>query len=189
MSKILSFIKKHAKMLIIILAAVLVVTGTTVGLVIGLSEDDPQAPVTFPGITPDYPAPPVDEGAEDYEGENGGKLEAPEEGGSAVSLIYSDKVTIDLSDKKATLDFRNPSASLQNMTVQLVIQDQVVAESGLLVAGKRLSELSLKEGMENNIPVGYYNQNAKFVIRYYDPATNECAIINTEIALMVTVQE
>lgn len=182
---------KKLRIIVLAVIAALLVTAAAVIIIVNVTKNNQSDPgvITFPGITPDYPAPPVEEGAMDIAGGDEGKLEAPEEGGSAVGLIYSDEVTIDLSDKKATLDFRNPKKSLQNMSVQVVIQDQVVAESGLLLPGKRIKELSLKEGMETKIPAGYYNKNAKFLIRFYDPETNECAIINSEIALKITVQE
>lgn len=148
-------------------------------------ELPPGGTVTIPGITPDYPAPPLDEGAEDVEDDEG-KLEAPE-GGGAVGMIYTTEVEIDLSDKKATILFANPNRSTHNVTVQLVVQDVVLAESGLLTPGKRITSLDLKDGI--SVPEGVYAQNAKFVVRFYDPETNECSIVNSEIAVTVTVRQ
>ena len=178
--------KTTLNILIISIAAVLVVA-LTIGAILLFGNDDPTP--TPPGFTPDYPAPPVDDGAEDFEGGDEGKLEAPEEGGSAVGLIYSIDVQIDLSEEKVTLYFANPQRSLQNMFLQLVIQDQVVAESGLLLPGKQISELDLKEGFKDTLPIGYYTTNSKFLIRYYDPESNQCALVNTEILVKVTVTE
>lgn len=173
------------RILLILLVSVMLLSLLAAMVACGEEETPEPLPVP-PGLTPDYPAPPIEEGAEDIGGENGEKLEAPE-GGSAVGLIYQTAVTVDLSDKKVTLDFRNPQKSLQNMSLQLIVQDQVLAESGLLTPGKRLSTLTLEDGV--TVPVGYYATNAKFLIRYFDPETNTCAIINTEIAVKVTVQE
>ena len=178
--------KTTKKILIILIAAVLVVLLAIVAILL-FERCNPTPPT--PGFTPDYPAPPVDDGAGDIGGGDEGKLEAPSEGGSAVGLIYSIDVKIDLSEEKVTLYFGNPKRSLQNMFLQLVIQDQVVAESGLLLPGKQISELALKEGFKDTLPIGYYTTNTKFLIRYYDPETNQCALVNTEILVNVTVTE
>ena len=185
MNKILSFIKSHKKLLIIILACLLLATTTTVVLVVTLTPDEPGGPVTIPGITPDYPAPPLEEGAEDVE-DNEDKLDAPA-GGGAVGMIYSNEVEIDLSDKKVSLLFANPNRSTHNVSIQLVVQGNVLAESGLLTPAKRITTLDLKEGI--NIPAGVYATNAKIVVRFYDPETNECSIVNSEIVVTVTVRE
>ncbi len=177
------------KKILIIVLAVLLVAGIIVGAILLFGGDDepdtPGGTVTIPGITPDYPAPPEDEGAEDVEDDEE-KLDAPE-GGGAVGMIYSNEVSIDLSDKKATLLFANPNRSTHNVTVQLVVQDVVLAESGLLTPAKRITELALKDGI--TVPEGVYAQNAKFVVRFYDPETNACSIVNSEIAVTVTVRE
>ena len=177
------------KKILIIVLAVLLVAAIIVGAILLFGGDDepdtPGGTVTIPGITPDYPAPPEDEGAEDVEDDEE-KLDAPE-GGGAVGMIYSNEVSIDLSDKKATLLFANPNRSTHNVTVQLVVQDVVLAESGLLTPAKRITELALKDGI--TVPEGVYAQNAKFVVRFYDPETNACSIVNSEIAVTVTVRE
>ena len=73
--------------------------------------------------------------AQAIEDDSGEKLEA-EEGGGAVSLTYSNEVTIDLSDKAASLVFANPGKSVQDMVVQIVIDDTVIVQSGHLKAGQ-----------------------------------------------------
>ena len=178
----------RVKLLISALAIVLVAIIVIGAILLFGGDDGPDTPdgtVTIPGITPDYPAPPEDEGAEDVEDDEE-KLEAPE-GGGAVGMIYTTEVEIDLSDKKATILFANPNRSTHNVTVQLVVQDVVLAESGLLTPGKRITSLDLKDGI--NVPAGVYAENAKFVVRFYDPETNACSIVNSEIAVTVTVRE
>jgi hypothetical protein len=152
--------------------------------------ENPDDPDKGPGIlTPDYPAPPEEEGGEDI-GDDEEKLETPE-GGGAVGLVYSDKVTIDLSDKKATFRFDNPSRSTNNMELQLLIQDIVVMKSGTLTPGKRLTSLDLDDAVLAQLAPGVYGStsNAKFRVYFYDPVTNERAVVNSEIAVTVTVQE
>ena len=173
------------RLIIIILAALMAAIVATVALVVMLTPDDPDGPITIPGIVPDYPAPPLDEGAESVE-DNEDKLDAPE-GGGAVSMIYSDEVSIDLSDKKVTLLFANPNRSTHNVSIQLVVQDVVLAESGLLLPSHRITSLDVKDGI--NIPAGVYANNAKIVIKFYDPNTNACSIVNSDILVTLTVRE
>ena len=181
----------RVKLLISALAVVLVAI-IVIGAILLFGGDDgpdtPDGPVTIPGITPDYPAPPLDEGAEDVEDDEE-KLDAPE-GGGAVGMIYTTEVEIDLSDKKATLLFANPNRSTHNVTVQLVVKGLVLAGSGLLTPGKRSTELNLAADIDaTKVPAGVYAQDAKFVVRFYDPETNACSIVNSEIAVTVTVRE
>lgn len=151
------------------------------------SDVTPGGTVTIPGITPDYPAPPPEEDAEDVEDDED-KLDAPT-GGGAVGMIYSTEVSIDHSDKKATLLFGNPNRSTHNVTVQLVVKGVVLAESGLLKPSQRITSLDLEENINATlVPEGVYANDAKFVIRFYDPTTNACSIVNSEIAVTVTVR-
>lgn len=120
--------------------------------------------------------------------DNGDKLDAPE-GGGAVSLIYTTNVTIDLSDKKATLLFGNPKKSTQDMVVQIVVKDQVIVQSGSITPGNRVTTLDLLSDVLE-LGVGTYtSENCKFVVLYYDQDSGEKAILNTEIPITVTIQE
>ena len=175
----------NKKILLILLVSVVLIGAIITTIVLVNKNKTPDGPVTIPGITPDYPAPPLEEGAEDVEDDEE-KLEAPS-GGGAVGMIYSNEVEIDLSDKKVSLLFANPNRSTHNVSIQLVVQGNVLAESGLLTPAKRITTLDLKEGI--NIPAGVYATNAKIVVRFYDPETNECSIVNSEIVVTVTVRE
>lgn len=176
--------EKNKKILIIALICVLTVALMVTGivLIVKLNEED-EPPV----ISPDYPAPPAEEGAEDI-GDDEEKLDAPT-GGGAVGLVYSDEITVDLSDKKATFRFDNPSRSTQNIAIRLLVQDVVIFETGTLTPGKRVTTADLAQGVEAQLQPGVYESNAKFVVYFYDPVTNERAVVNSEIAVKVTVQE
>ena len=89
---------------------------------------------TAPVLAPDYAPVEEESNAQAIEDDSGEKLEA-EEGGGAVSLTYSNEVTIDLSDKAASLVFANPGKSVQDMVVQIVIDDTVIVQSGTLKPG------------------------------------------------------
>ena len=136
-------------------------------------------------LAPDYAPVKKEEHAENIENDDDTKMEA-EEGGGAVGMIYSDQVTVDLSEKTATLFFGNPGKSLQDMVLQIVIRDEIIVQSGTIVPGKQVRTLDLLPGKEKLLAEGAYD--AKFVAYYYDTETGERAMLNTEILITVTVQ-
>ena len=140
---------------------------------------------TTPVLAPDYAPQDSEENAEKIEDDSDSeKLEQPE-GGGAVSLTYSKEVTIDLSENKAKLLFGNPSKSNQDMLIQIVIQDTVILQSGILSPGYRVTRLDLFD----NVKLSEGKYNGKFVIYYYQKDTGEKAMLNTEIPLTITVKE
>lgn len=141
---------------------------------------------TAPVLAPDYAPVEEESNAQAIEDDSGEKLEA-EEGGGAVSLTYSNEVTIDLSDKAASLVFANPGKSVQDMVVQIVIDETVIVQSGTLKPGNQITTLNLLDGAEKQLQPGGYD--GKFVVFYYDPDSGEKAVVNTEIPITVTVQE
>jgi hypothetical protein len=174
---------KKLRIIVLAVIAALLVTAATVIIIVNVTKDDEPD-------TPDYLVPDYEVNATPIEGEDPGeKLEAAE-GGGAVSLIYYDQVTVDLSDNKVYLRFDNPSKSVNNMTLEISIKDTVLAKSGALQPGYRLTELPLQAGVAEKLAAGYaYVDGAKYTIYYYDPTTGERAIVNTEIPITVTVQE
>lgn len=139
-----------------------------------------------PVLTPDYAPQQEEPNAQDIGDGDAEKLEAPQ-GGGAVGLTYSAEVTIDLSEEKASLMFQNPSRSTSDMVVQVVIQDEIVAQSGKLVPGKEITTLDLLPGEAKKLAPGGYD--AKFVVLMYDSDTAEKAMLNSEAAISVTVVE
>lgn len=139
-----------------------------------------------PVLAPDY-APQIEErNAETIPDDPGEKLDQPKGGGS-VSLTYAKEVSIDLSDKKASLIFANPGKSNQDMVLQVVIQDQVIIQSGTLKPGNQVTSLDLLDGTAGKLAVGGYE--GKFVVFFYDQSTGEKAVINTEIPISISVNE
>lgn len=137
-----------------------------------------------PTLSPDYAPQETEQHAQTIPDDTGEKLEKPEGGGS-VSLTYSNKVTIDLSDRAAALYFANPGKSNQDMVIQIVIQDTVILQSGTLTPGRQVKKLDLLEGAEKLLAEGGYT--GKFVVLYYDQETGEKAMVNTEIPITVNV--
>lgn len=138
-----------------------------------------------PVLNPDFPPQDTEQNAEPIPGGSDDKLDH-EEGGGAVNLRFEDDVLIDLSDKEASLFIANPKRSTQDMMVLLIIQDNIIAQSGRLLPGYQIKELDMYKGSEKLLVEGVYS--GKFVLYYYDPETNERAMVNTEIPVTVTVQ-
>ena len=114
---------------------------------------------------------------------SGGKLETSQ-GGGAVSLSYNSKVEINLNDKKVTLKFKNPYKSTQNMKLQVIIEDNTIAESELIPPGYSIYNLDLKD----NIILKKGNYEGKFKIQYYSEENQENAIIDTDIPVEISVK-
>lgn len=136
-------------------------------------------------LTPDYAPRREDKYAQSLDDQGDKKLEQVQ-GGGAVSLTYSTKVTVTLDDGMASVYFANPSKSNQDMVLQLVVQDVILAQSGKLSPGKQLDTLELLEGAASRLQPGGYN--GQFVVLFYQPDTGEKTIVNTEIPVDVTVQ-
>lgn len=137
-------------------------------------------------LTPDYAPQLEDVNAEVIEGDNESKLDKPE-GGGAVGLTYMPEVTIDLSDETATFMFQNPNRSNSDIVLQIVIQDEILGQSGKLVPGKQLTSMELLDGAANKLSVGGYD--GKFIILFYDPESAERSVLKSEGAITVNVVE
>ena len=136
-------------------------------------------------LTPDYAPRQEDKYAQSLNDQDDEKL-AQAEGGGAVSLTYSTQVTVTLADGTASVYFANPTKSNQDIVLQLVVQDVILAQSGKLSPGRQLDTLELLENAASRLqPGGYQGQ---FVVLFYQPDTGEKTIVNTEIPVDVTVQ-
>jgi hypothetical protein len=135
-------------------------------------------------IAPDYAPREEEVAAKPIPNEGDTKLDAPENG-SAVSLTYSDQVTLDLSEESATLMFANPSRSKQDMLLQIIVHDTIVVQSGRILPGNQVTELELLSGVVEKLSPGGYD--GSFIISFYDPESREKALVNTEIPITITV--
>lgn len=141
---------------------------------------------TRPALAPDYAPQEEEQYAETIPNDHGEKMDQPEGGGS-VSLVYSKEVTIDLSDESVALYFANPGKSNQDIVLQIVIQGEVVVQSGTLKPGNQVSTLNLLDGAARKLAAGGYD--GTFMVLYYNPDTGEKAVVNTEIPIAITVNE
>lgn len=139
-----------------------------------------------PGLAPDYAPGQTEPNATPVE-DDGSKLDVPE-GGGGISIEYVSSVDIDLSDNKATFQYTHPAKSTQNIVLQIVVKDTVIAQSGLITPGNRLTELTLLDGAAGKLSAGTYT-DAQFKILSYDPQSGEKAMVDTVAQITVTVQE
>lgn len=132
-------------------------------------------------------APKVDSVAEQME-DTGEKMSAPD-GGGAVSLTYSTLVIVSTEEQTAEIIFENPSRSTKDAALQLFLkgekegQEKLLAESELIPAGYKLSEMKLKDHL--NLNSGNYE--GVMVVSYYDPESGEKEVVDTNIPVSVTV--
>lgn len=175
-------VQKRKKTWIVILLLGLV-TAIAIGVTVwALFFRQPEVSV----LAPDYAPQEIEQNAEDMEDSGKDKLDAPEGGGS-VDLMFQDKVSIDLSDNAATLYYGNPSQSTQDVLLQIIVQDKLIAQSGRIVPGNLVKKLDLAEGATDILEPGGYD--GKLVLSFYNPDTGEKATLNTEIPVKITVTE
>ena len=134
-------------------------------------------------IAPDR-VPEQESNAERIEDDADDKNDAPENGG-AVSLTFSKDVSVNLTDKKISLYFANPQRSTHNVVLQIIIRDNLIAQSGTISPGNQVNELKLIDNAEKMLAKGGYD--GKFVVHYYDVESGEKAVLNTEIPVNVKV--
>ncbi len=138
-------------------------------------------------LAPDYAPPKVEDNAE-FVGGDGEKLESSAGGGSVV-ILFSDGVTVDLSDRKATFSYTNPGESNQNVLVQVVVQDTVIAQSGVVEPGHKLTVLDLLEEVQQSIMLSPGVYEGKLSLHFYNPETGEKAVLNSDLPMKITVQD
>lgn len=140
-------------------------------------------------LAPDYPLVEQEPNAFPSK-DNETKLEAADNGG-AVAIIYSDQVSYDLSDNKLTLQYTNPSNSTAAVIVQIIIygpngEEYLLAESGAMVPGYAVT--TLDGDMDSSIVLVEGAYSGVMRLLFYNPATGERAIVNTEIPVTITVE-
>lgn len=175
-----SKISKKGLILIVLLSVGIVVCiAVTVWAVFFRSAGGPE-------LTPDYAPEETEPNVTPVTGD-GSKLDVPS-GGGGISLEYVSRVNVDLSDNTATFKYTHPAKSTQNIVLQIVVKDTVIAQSGLILPGNQLCELSLIKGMAEKLSPGTYT-DAKFRILSYDPKSGEKAMVDTVAEITVVVQE
>ena len=133
-------------------------------------------------IAPDK-IPSADNNIEKIPGDADIKNESPADGG-AVTLTFSKDVTIE--NGKAELYFANPGKSTHDIVLQIIIRDNVIAQSGAIAPGNQIKSLDLAEKADEILTKGEYD--GRFMVYYYDKQNGEKAVLNTEIPVNISVK-
>lgn len=165
-------------LLLLLLLLLITVASVTVSVVTVLRGSEKKPP--------DYLLPPDDTNAETMGGETPDDTMAPpSEGGSAISIHYSDKISISLASGKATMRLGNPKKSLASMSASIIVQNVVIFESGLLRPGYVLRETDIPQEKLAMLSEGKYN--GIFRLSFYDES-GEKSIVQSEIPVEITVK-
>ena len=146
---------------------------------------------TGPTLAPDYAPQKAEEYAEPVTGDSEEKMDVSQ-GGGAVSMVYQKEVHISLSDNMANLMFQNPSKSVNDIVLQIVIVSEdgtetVIAQSGTLSPGYKIEQLELIKDAAK-LSVGDYT--GRYNVLYYDPDSGEKAVLNGNIeGIEITVTD
>ena len=105
------------------------------------------------------------------------------EGTGSSTVEYQTNVTLELEKKKFILELENPNSSAVDMIAQIVIQDQVRGQSGLLPIGHRLSSIDAfdLEGLTEG------DHQGTLVLLYYNPKDGQRIKLQNEIPITVHV--
>lgn len=161
----------------VLVLIILLLGGMCAFLLMEKEEETPLAPDIAPSYTDKY-SEPMDE---DNDNE---KLEHPD-GGGAASIAFTKTATIDLSKEQASVMFGNPSRSEQDMMVQIVIQDVIIAQSGLITPGNKISTLDLLPDASERLDTGLYL--GSYIVLFYNRETGEREVVSTEIPINIFV--
>ena len=80
----------------------------------------------------------------------------------------------------------DPASSDQGLVIQLLIQGEVLAESGLLPPGTAVYTLELLPGAAERLEPGGYD--GSFLVSYYDTENGQRSVLQTEAEIRVTVK-
>lgn len=136
-------------------------------------------------LTPDFAPGIIDVNAIKEE-DNGDKMNVSD-GGGAVSLSYSNIVSVDSKTGNIKMYFKNPIKSRESVVLEIIVkqngEEYIISKSELLPPGYALYNMKLDT--KAKMPVGGYN--GIFRITYYNEETGVKQIVNTEIEVSIEV--
>ncbi len=150
------------------------------GILLSMGEEGPLSP---PVISPVNPLPPEDENSAPIEGDDSDEKLESEEGGGAVSLIYTTDATLNLSTTKIKMYFLNPRRSNHDIVFHLTLlngEERIrIASSGRIVPGKGLLIMEF-DTRSAQLSEGVYE--GLYEVYFYNSETGERAAIATDVA-------
>ena len=109
-----------------------------------------------------------------------------DDGDSQSGLVYVEvgtDVTVDISDDAVYLHYSNPETNHIDARVSVMLDEQLVAQSGLVESGFYLDKI---DGLlTDNLDYGTYE--GALVVDTYDVETGERLLVNNEIAVTIQV--
>ena len=151
---------------------------------------DPSASTGAGVFAPDYPGLDIDPGAQTIPSEPPAEAPSVSPGGGSVPISFSDSVTYTISTGKLSLFYQNHSSSTHNMVVQVILvrgdDEYLLAQSGILEPGYQVTSLTADENAPKLSKGGY---DGLLRLRFYDPATGNMAMVDTDIPCVITVKE
>lgn len=109
-----------------------------------------------------------------------------DDGDSQSGLVYVEvgtDVTVDISDDAVYLHYSNPETNHIDARVSLMLDEQLVAQSGLVESGFYLDKI---DGLLiDNLDYGTYE--GSLVVDTYHVETGERLLVNNEIAVTIQV--
>ena len=177
----------NKKLMVTLMAVLSVITvacvATMIVVLVGQDNDPPAV------LAPDYAPQEEEPNAEPIPDDDSNETLPQSIDGGAVSLFYTTDVTVDRSDRKASLLFGNPQRSNQDIVLQIVVKDQIIVRSGRITPGNRVTALDLLSDAPELGAGTYTDENCKLVVLYYNRDSGEKSILNTEIPISLTVKE
>lgn len=104
-------------------------------------------------------------------------------GGGSASLEYSNIVEIDKNNQKISLYIKNKNKSRENISIELYLEDKLIADSQIIPTGYSIKELDLKIP---NINEGEYKGYIK--VFFYNEDTNNKEIVDSKIKVDIKVK-
>ena len=160
--------------LLVALGAALV--GLAIALGVLLSDGDDEI------LDPDQAYEQLDPDMEPYPDPSG--TEDEQDGVTKASFTCEAQMTVNLRAERVDLMFANPSRSNQNMVIELLIQGEVIAQSGRIEPGYRITSLPLSRA--DQLTQGIYNGTLK--IYFFDPQTG-AQVVDSNFPVVLTVKE
>lgn len=171
---------------LITVSSAVAATAVVIAIIIGILAN-PTPPIV---IDPDHPLPDPDPNVTPIEDEDEEQMTS-EEGGGAVSMIYTMEADYTLGSDWVEIYFRNPKRSNHDVTIELYVVSEgteyLLGTSGRVAAGHALYRVTVSQDapeLSKGVYTGLYR------IRYYNSLTGEKALVESDIEdIQITVTQ
>ncbi len=164
------------KIIIAVLVSIILILG---GICVSLLSNKEATTPLSPDIAPSY----TDKYSEPMDNDDDGEYLEHPEGGGAASIAFTKTAVIDFEKEQASVMFGNPSRSEQDMVIQIVIQDVIIAQSGLITPGNKILTLDLLPNAKDRLDEGLYL--GSYIVLFYNRETGKREIVSTEIPINI----